>query len=173
VLRAILVAALLALAVAAPAGATTLVLSDGTIRPQPYQSWVDGAAVPTVPGVIVLRLTGCTDAGALACSGHAGGVIEIAPEWMRPHVLLHELGHLFDDAMPSWVRPAFAAILHRTDPWSGPAEYNPPNEQFAEAYALCARHRRLRRQYFAAYHYSPTPDVHRRVCALLRHAAPG
>ena len=63
---------------------------------------------------------------------------------------------------------AFASLVHRHDPWDGPTENNPPSEQFAEAYALCARHPRLHAQYFANYHYAPTPRVHGRVCSLIR-----
>jgi hypothetical protein len=168
VLRLSLLAVVLTLAGAGPAGATTLVLDDGTIRPQPYQSWVDAAAVPTPPGVVTLRLTACEDGEAMGCSSHSGREIEVDPEWLRPHVLLHELGHVFDDAMPAWGRTVFTAMLRRHDPWSGPTENNPPNEAFAEAYALCARHPALRSQYFANYHYAPTPARHRRVCALIR-----
>src|SRR4051794_35163371 len=43
---------------AASARATTLVLTDGTAGPQPYQGWVDAALVPTPPGEVTLELTG-------------------------------------------------------------------------------------------------------------------
>jgi hypothetical protein len=169
VLRVLLLTAAVTLAAAAPAAAsTTLAIDGGLTRPEPYQTWVDAANVPTPDGVVTLRLTSCDEAGALGCVTHSGRVIEIDPEWLRPQILLHELGHIFDDEMPAWGRDAFEALLRRHDPWSGPTENNAPDEQFAEAYALCARHPRIRAQYVAGYHYSPTPGRHRRVCALIR-----
>src|SRR3954447_2251327 len=54
-----LVVAFFTLLGAAPAGATVLVTPDGQIAPQPYQSWVDAAYVPTPPGEVVLSLEGC------------------------------------------------------------------------------------------------------------------
>ena len=167
--RLLLLAAVVALFAAAPAHATTIVLDDGGMsNPQPFQSWVDSALVPTPQGTVTLRLTPCDDDAALGCSSSDGRLIEIDPGWMRPHVVLHELGHVFDDDMPAWGRAAFTKLTHRRDAWDGPSEDNPPSEQFAEAYALCARHARLHAQYFAQYHYAPTPRMHRRACALIR-----
>ena len=165
--------AVLGLSATGTAHATTLVLEDGTVGPQPYQGWVDHARVPTVAGPITLSLTSCPDGELIACAPGGGPTIAVAPEWATRHVVFHELGHLFDDAMAPWARDAFRALLHRAAAWDGPAETNPPDEQFAEAYALCARRARIRRQYFAGYHYAPTPDLHRRVCALIRAAAAG
>jgi hypothetical protein len=173
-LRCVVLVAVLGLAVPGAAQATTLALEDGTIGPQPYQGWVDAARVPTVARTVTLRLDGCRESELLACAPGGDGMIDVAPEWMSRHVLFHELGHLFDDgAMSPGTREAFKALVHRGGPWDGPAETNPPNEQFAEAYALCARRRRLRRTYFAGYHYAPTPDMHRRVCGFIRQTAAG
>lgn len=157
-----------ALAVPAAAHATTLVLEDGTAGPQPYQSWVDEASVPTPPGQVTLRLSGCGDAGLIACEERRERTLDLDPGWISRPVLLHELGHVFDDAMPAWARTQFAALVHRHDPWEGPV--NPPSEWFAEAYALCARHPVIRQRYYAAYEYAPTPRRHRRICALINRA---
>src|SRR3954454_2410939 len=79
VLTAALVLFLLA---AAPAGATVLVTPDGQIAPQPYQSWVDAAYVPTPPGEGVLSLEGCPGDPALpACSPSNQGTIQLSREW--------------------------------------------------------------------------------------------
>jgi hypothetical protein len=137
---------------AAPATATTLVLPDGTERPQPYQSWVDAALVPTPPGVVTLRLDGC-GADMPACAPEGERTIVLSPDWSSRHVLLHELGHVLDDSVPGWVRSRFG-----------------DEERFAEAYALCARRRTLRARYFGGYGYAPTPAQHRRSCALIRGA---
>src|SRR5689334_18237386 len=104
----VLVVAIALLAAATPARATVLVTPDGQIAPQPYQSWVDAAYVPTPPGEIVLSLAGCDgDPGMPACSPVNQGTIQLSPEWANRHVLLHELGHIFDDLMPDWARGRF------------------------------------------------------------------
>ena len=121
---------------------------------------------------MLLRLDTCADLVSLACAEAGDRVIDADPGWLRPHILLHELGHVFDQDMAPWAREAFAAIIHRHDPWGGPLESSPPSEQFAEAYALCARHPRIRHRRVMSYHYSPTPAQHRAVCALIRSAAP-
>jgi hypothetical protein len=140
------------LVLAAPAHATTLVLEDGTVGPQPYQSWVDASLVPTPPGVVVMRLDGCGE-DMPACAPVGERTIALSPEWRTRHVLLHELGHLFDDAVPGWVRGRFG-----------------DGERFAEAYALCARKRSLKARYVAGYDYAPTPTQHRRACGMIRTA---
>jgi len=79
----------------------------------------------------------------------------------------HELGHVFDMQVlaPSGLRPAFAAIDGR--PWTTPAS----EERFAQAYALCAHNKILRRPYKSEYHaFSLTPRQFLRVCRLIRGA---
>ena len=160
--------ALLCLAV--PAGAATLVLADGTQRPEPYQSWVDAARVPTVPGTVTLDLGGCDE--LTACAPEGTSSISLSAEWANPHVLLHEMGHVFDDTMPAWVRARFQAIMRKRGTWASAASRAPANEQFAEAYSLCARHPSIKDRYAGGYDYSPTPAQHRAVCGLIRQAAP-
>ena len=162
--------AMAALVLAASAQATTLVLPDGTRGPQPYQSWVDRARVPTPPGDVLLRLDGC-DATLPGCAPEGERLIALEPDWVTPHVLLHELGHVFDDGMPDWARTGIQSMFGRRGPWLAAAASNPPDEQFAEAYSLCARHASIRERYYGPYRYSPTPSQHRRACALIRRAA--
>src|SRR3954469_2126092 len=108
-LRAVLpVVALLALA--SPARATTILLPDGTASPQPYQSWVDAARVPTPAGNVLLRVGGCAELDSLACTELTDRTIDADPGWLRPQILLHELGHIFDHDMAPWARTAFAAV---------------------------------------------------------------
>jgi len=150
------------------ASAATLALPDGTQRPQPYQAWVDHSLVPTVPGVVTLSLDGCDE--LMACAPEGASAIALSREWATPHVLLHELGHVFDDAMPDWARQRFMAIMRKRGTWASAASKAPANEQFAEAYSLCARRAVLRERYAGGYLYSPTPAQHRQVCAVIRQA---
>src|SRR3954454_22876047 len=95
---ALVVAGILAAATPASASATTLVLPDGTSRPQPYQSWIDRAHVPTPHGAITLRLGRCAGAPDWATGCAVLGRQEIALTVMARSAdrLLHELGHFFD-----------------------------------------------------------------------------
>ena len=155
--------ALVALAAAtSQASATTLVLTDGTVAPQPYQSWVDRANVPTIDATVTLRLDGCGDLPGCVTDGEMA--IDLDPEWATPHVLLHELGHLFDDRMPSWARDRFQGLVGARS-WLSSGD-----EQFAEAYSLCARKRSSRYQAAEGYRYDPTPAEHRQACGLIRRA---
>jgi len=77
----------------------------------------------------------------------------------------HEQGHAFDRAHPE-LRQAFARIDRR--PWTTPAS----EERFAQAYALCAQNRVLRKVFTSAYHaFRWTPAQHTATCNLIRGAA--
>jgi hypothetical protein len=169
-IRALCIAVAATLLWVAPAHATVLVLTDGTIAPQPYQSWIDGALVPTPPGEITLSLDGCPgDPPMPSCSPVNQGAIQLSPEWANRQVFLHEVGHVFDDLMPDWARGRFRAIVsaRRGLVWASTRSRTPPNEQFAEAYSLCARRLSIRRRAFMGYGYDPTPAEHRRACAVI------
>ncbi len=54
-------------------------------------------------------------------------------------VLFHELGHVFDrELMTDATRAAFMDLIGRTDGWWSAADGAPPEELFADAYALCS-----------------------------------
>jgi hypothetical protein len=170
-IRALIVAvciALVTLVAATQASATTLVLADGTVGPQPYQGWVDRANVPTIDATVTLRLDGCSDLPGCVTDGEMA--VDLDPEWANPHVLLHELGHLFDDQMPAWVRTEFQGIVGARS-WLSASSSSPANEQFAEAYSLCARKRSIRRRAAEGYRYDPSPAEHLQACGLIRRAA--
>jgi len=77
----------------------------------------------------------------------------------------HEQGHAFDRAHTG-LRAAFARIDRR--PWTTPAS----EERFAQAYALCAQNRVLRKVFTSAYHaFRWTPAQHTATCHLIRGAA--
>lgn len=153
---------------AAPASAsTTLVLPDGTERPQPYQGWIDRSHVPTPDATITLHLAPCPDgSGALGCTVPG----EIYLDDRDRFVLLHEVGHLVDlgattwdgtEGLRPWQRRKLAAAL-RIRRWR--------EELVADAYATCATVTRIRGlQDYSQY--KPTARQHRRVCHLIRRTA--
>jgi hypothetical protein len=163
------VAAAIALIPASASAATTLATPDGTLRPQPYQGWVDGSLMPTPDGTVTLSLDGC--GGGLSCAPEGERSILLSPDWASRQVVLHELGHVFDDTMPAWARTRFQTIMRKGGAWASTSTATPANEQFAEAYSLCARHSSIRERYDGGYHYSPTPAQHRAVCSVIRQAA--
>ena len=164
----------LLLTIAPAATATTLTTPDGTVRPQPFQGWVDAAAVPTPPGVVTVHLAGCPGGPAWAggCVDTLARAIHLGEDGRDRTTLLHELGHVFDaTVMGDAARRRFQALIGRPGPWDGPPSTDPPHEQFAEAYALCARYPRLRGPRLGMYAYVATPRRHRAVCGLIRDAA--
>jgi hypothetical protein len=87
---------------------------------------------------------------------------------------MHELGHIYDGAvMTAPLRSVFQAIVRNRGLWAAAASTDPPQEQFAEAYSLCARRKSIRSTSFAMYAYTATPAIHRRACSVIRQAAAG
>lgn len=76
----------------------------------------------------------------------------------------HEMGHVFDAEVmePRGLRPAFALIDGR--PWKTPAS----EERFAQAYALCALNRRLRKTFVGWAGFRATVSQFARMCNLIR-----
>jgi hypothetical protein len=70
-------------------------------------------------------------------------------------------------------RLLFRRIIGDPRPWRA-AGGNSPHENFAEAYGLCFRHAVIR---YAVQHgrygWLPTPQLHARVCRLIRRTAAG
>lgn len=172
---------LLALAFATPAHAgTTLIASDGSERPEPYQSWVDASRVPTPDARIALHLAPCPFNPARSCANPQGWIFLYTEhaEGTWKWAFLHELGHHFDyNHMTNGARLRFRRIIAERRAWrSSP---NSPHEQFAEAWSQCARSDRWLFGYESryaespeyAYRYRPTLEQHRRVCALVRAVA--
>ncbi len=158
---------------AGPAAATTLVLPDGTQRPQPYQSWVDAAHVPTPAGTVTLHLAPCpVAASAGGCVMRGRKEIFLGAAGRDRRTLLHELAHVFDQTdMRPRSRTRFQSLVRRPGAWAASAGGDSAEEQFAEAYALCAQRPRLSATWFGMYDYTPTPRRHARTCALIRAAA--
>ena len=134
-----------------------------------------GWLIPASPALtfvlVTLSLDGCPGEPEIAsCAPEGQSILALSRDWADRHVVLHELGHVFDDLMPAWTRTQFMQIIHRRGAWAPARSSTPPNEQFAEAYALCAVRPFLRARHYAAYGYAPTPARHERACALIRRA---
>ena len=158
---------------AAPASATTLVGPDGSPAPHRYQAWLAGAQVPTPAGTVTLQLAPCPSGPEWAggCADMQARTIYLGPEARNRARFFHELGHIFDaTAMTDPLRARFQALVHRAGTWAASAASDPPQEQFAEAYSMCARHRTARAMQFGMYGYSPSPRMHREACAIIRAA---
>jgi hypothetical protein len=164
----------LAIIPAAAPAQTSLVVA-GRLSAARYQRWVASAAVPTPHTTIALQDGLCPGAPswAAACSLPLQHQIWLTSEGRQSSVFFHELGHVFDWlVMTDSVRARFAALIRRPGEWNWTTtNRNPPVEQFAEAYSMCARHRTIRAVAYGNYDYTPTPARHRRACALLRSAA--
>jgi hypothetical protein len=171
------VMAILVAIAAAPSAASAgirLALADGTNAPPRYQQWVDGAAIPAPSRTVTLHIAACPGGPAWAggCALPQGHEVYMLPHAAGPHVLFHELGHVFDATeLTAARRSAFQKLVGGRGPWRAAPETDPPIEQFAEAYSLCARRPAISEREFAMYGYSPTPEQHRRVCALIKRAS--
>ena len=148
------------------AQAVTLVLPDGTERPQPYQGWADELKLPTTPGVVTLRLDG-DGCPAVACA-----LAQPATIWhlagARRGDFHHELGHHFDyTVMTPDARGAFMEVMGLVGRAWRERGGNSPHERFAEAYRMCARSLLSADDRSQGYDYQPTRSQHRRVCALI------
>lgn len=150
--------------------AATVLVHDGRpYRPQPYAQWLSTFAVPGPPGYVDFGIGGCIDPLDLGCM-----------TWTRPMAVVritradrsdeftfaHEMGHVFDFYVldPLGWRPRFAAL--EGFPWHTPQS----EEYFADSYALCAMHRRLARRVVTGYGFRVTPELHQRICTLIRDA---
>jgi hypothetical protein len=173
-MRVLLVVLLFSLASVTPAFATTVVTPDAGTA-QPYQSWADQSLVPTPAGTVVVHLEPCPNAPAWAagCAVPEQRTIYLGPTARTKDRFLHELGHIFDaTTMTDPLREAFEDIIRfRGTAWIASASTNPPNEQFAEAFSLCARHRTVHGMWGGMYGYSPTATPHRQACTVIREAA--
>src|SRR3954468_3895366 len=153
------VAALLVATATAPSAASAgvrLALVDGTPAPQRFQRWVDHAAIPAPARTVTLHVAACPGGPAWAggCALPQGKDVYMLPHAAGPHVLFHELGHVFDATelttprrkafqriveLPPPGRTAFARMWGPPGRWRAAPGSTPPIEQFAEAYSLCAR----------------------------------
>jgi hypothetical protein len=171
----LLVTFLLTFLCVSDAMATTVVTPDG--RPaQPYQTWANQSAVPTPAGTVVVNLASCPGAPEWAggCALPAQRSIYLGPGAMTKARFMHELGHIFDaTAMTDPLRTRFTSISRASGPWASAAANDPPDERFAEAYSLCARHKTIRSTAFGMYAYTATPAMHRRACSVIKQAAAG
>lgn len=157
--RLAVIVTLLALMFPANGIATTLISKDGTIRPQPYQSWVDQANVPTPAGRIRLDLTANACGGYICAFPRQSRIVMFSgliDNYTRPE-LLHEIGHIYSFRHQELHR-LFLRIFGAPR-WTWLTE-----EWFAQGYSWCATRFRA----LPGYDYWPTRKQHRDVCSLLR-----
>lgn len=173
-LAALMVAAALSQADLAHARVLTAVSVSGQPMGGSYQRWIDRSRIPTVRGKVRLVLTGCPARPRFVGCVYSRRLHTIyltrgAPK-MRS-VLYHELGHLFDYRLLSGrERRAYKRRIGQSGrSWFG--GLNPPAEQFAEGYALCARKGRIAHATRGHYGFRTSPRRHASVCALIRRAA--
>ena len=175
-LLAALVAALLAPASPAHAGAT-LVLPDDTPAAE-EQAWLEDAAAPSPPTVVTVHRALCPGTGGRACAMVESPDIYVAGDgdwpWneanTRKDALLHEVGHMLDrpwTGFPDAARDEFRDLIDDDRPWR--TSPDSPHEKFAEAWRLCALgvDGRSGPDVFGGYDYRPSIEVHLEVCALI------
>jgi hypothetical protein len=158
----------------ASASATRLATAAGGAAPGQFQGWVDRAHVPTPPGLVTLVLEACpASATAAGCAYAEARLVHLAPLGRDQRTFFHELGHVYDaHVLTAADRLRFRRLIGvRSGPWLRPGGGDSAGEQFAEAYATCARFRTLRRTHFGMYDYVASPARHAAVCGLIRTAA--
>jgi hypothetical protein len=150
-----------------PASASALTLR-GNVAPR-HRAWVGSATVPLPTGAITITRSGCY----FTWSCFDQGVIRLPKKTdsyaQERAVLLHELGHAFDERMLSpRERRAFQRAADVPGSWWANTE-TPPAEAFAEQYAACAMGT-LRSELapsLSFYDYDPGPPAERVICAAL------
>lgn len=172
-MRVVLAVALFFVVTASASARLVIRHEDGSPAPV-LQAWVDASHVPVAHGVVTIHLGNCFgEEQPTSCTAPPGDDI-----WLREPVqtlryaLTHELGHRFDyRVMNEPARAAFRRIIDDRRPWRARGG-NSPHEQFAEAYGLCMRHRRVRgAAVIGSYGYLVTTAKHHRVCRLIQETA--
>ncbi len=149
--------------------ATVLVHGGRPYLPQPYAGWLVSFAVPAPPGYVDFGIGPCSDPLEMGCMTwtHPIATVRIVrPYRLDRMTFAHEMGHVFDMYVlaPIGYRDRLAAL-------EGFAWQTPRSEEyFADAYALCALHRRLARPVTTGYGFRITPALHLRICSLVRDA---
>ena len=149
---------------------TTVLVHDGRpYTPQPYTRWLTTFAVPSPPGYVDFGIGPCANRLEIGCMEWTQPIATVRIERSDRRDRLtfaHEMGHVFDFYVldPLGWRARFAAL--EGFPWRTPWS----EEYFADSYALCALHRRLARPVTTGYGFHVTPELHQRICALIRNA---
>lgn len=145
--RALLLAALAALALAAPASArTVLVDTSGQPLGGRWQSWVDKSLMPTPDRTLTVSFTnpsGTTDHPAYFQPDVSTDTLFVPPPaQLDRHQILHEIGHFYDYTLLSDVdrEAIMRSVLGGGRDWRIHSPSS-AHEQFAEAFAFEAEHR--------------------------------
>jgi hypothetical protein len=185
----VVIAVLAALVLAAAASAVTLVTPTGEPA-RLYQRWADRSHLPTPDRLLTVRVEPCplqleaeAELGGFSQGVHGCAVLDAYTMYFDPvtrglynydraDLLMHEIGHFVEMAVPQRVRSRFLRLLGlpADQPWDGvPDDHRTPSERFAEGYAMCAR--------YPARSYNPGPNhhgyrppsrrAHQAVCRML------
>jgi hypothetical protein len=167
--RRVLLAVLLVVLLPAGTRAATVIYDTGAPA-LALQGWIDASYVPVAPVLVIVHLGACYDGGRTCTYPGSPWIwLNEPPNEMRV-AFAHELGHVFDYfVLTDANRLTFRRLVGDTRPWRSTGG-NSPHEKFAEAYGLCFRHLTIGARHYEDYDYNPTPDLHRRVCSLIRRA---
>jgi hypothetical protein len=130
----LLVAAVVLLAYAPAAQAEATIVNPDGSQNVAYQRALDASRMPSPDVVVTVHRETCPDASGVACAISRDVYLGTSFE---PNRFLHEMGHQFDYSATDTMREAFEEATHDSRPWR--TAPNSPNEQFAEAYRICAR----------------------------------
>jgi len=159
--------------VATPVPAVSLITPSGSAA-QPYQHWADLSHLPAIDRTITVIEQPCPsdpEHAAIACidlasmrlysGGRRCGLSGYGAWRSCRFVTMHEIGHVYEFAMPDWKRARFASIVEAQMTWGYVLE-----EAFADTYGLCALNSR------DAPEDVLVPDLtarmFRRACHLIR-----
>lgn len=168
-LAAFIAALLIGLTMAAPAQA--LIVTGSPHDVARIGRLIEQMRVPAPPHqeILVAPCPGYIDVAGCTWTTPSAPIY-IAPGDVFWPELYHELGHKFAALMPPGAILAFGTLTHRR-------AVARDDERLADAYMLCARglmpHGRPAEDpdWVSGYGYEPTRREHRRVCAMLTHAA--
>lgn len=122
------------------------------------------ALVPAPPGDLKLVDANCFG-GTNTWSCYFDGTIWLAPTQATESVLLHEVGHAYDERV---LKPRHRRLFRR---WIGADRWRTTGqEMFASAYSLCARQTNVGPNPDTQYGWRPSEGLHDRVCWLIRRA---
>lgn len=148
---------------------TRLMDVDGNRSSRDVQ--VARAQMPSPPiTVIVVDEQVQAYCGALACTEPTDSFVWISNQATRRDVL-HEIGHRFDYLQSLHARHRFRALTDQLDRLWRTEDPDPPYEQFAEAWRMCAMNPRWPDRSEAGYGYWPTVQIHRKVCRTIKREA--
>jgi hypothetical protein len=147
---------------------TVFVHAGHVYAPKLYTGWINKFYVPSPPGYVDFGIGYCgtDDLGCMEWTKPMATVRIDRSDRRDKFTFAHEMGHVFDDYVlyPMGFRPRLAAL--EGFQWTSPRS----EEYFADSYALCALHKRLKHTVTTDYGFKVTPALHLQICSLIRNA---